>query len=87
MNVSLTPELEKWVQSKVKTGLYGSSSEVVRDALRLLYQFEDQKEMKLRELRSQLEVGLQQIQTGRSEPMTASLIEGVKERGRSRIRG
>ena len=41
MNVSLTPELEKWVQSKVETGLYGSSSEVVRDALRLLHQFEE----------------------------------------------
>ncbi len=38
MNVSLTPELEKWVQSKVQTGLYGTSSEVVKDALRLLHQ-------------------------------------------------
>ncbi len=28
MNVSLTPELEKWVESKVETGSYSSSSEV-----------------------------------------------------------
>jgi antitoxin ParD1/3/4 len=87
MNVSLTPELEKWVQSKVKTGLYGSSSEVVRDALRLLYHFEDQKETKLRELRTELEIGLNQIQSGQTESMTGSLIEGVKARGRSRIHG
>lgn len=36
MNVSLTPELERFVTSKVASGLYNSSSEVVREALRLL---------------------------------------------------
>jgi antitoxin ParD1/3/4 len=36
MNVNLTPELEKLVHSKVKTGRYNSASEVVREALRLL---------------------------------------------------
>ncbi len=34
MNVNLTPELVKFVQSKVKSGRYNSASEVVRDALR-----------------------------------------------------
>jgi putative addiction module CopG family antidote len=37
MNVSLTPELEKFVREKVASGLYNNSSEVVREALRLLY--------------------------------------------------
>ena len=36
MNVSLTPELEQYVRSKVDSGLYGNASEVVREALRLL---------------------------------------------------
>jgi antitoxin ParD1/3/4 len=36
MNVSLTPELEKFVSAKVETGRYNSASEVVREALRLL---------------------------------------------------
>jgi len=36
MNVSLTPELEEFVQAKVKSGRYNSASEVVREALRLL---------------------------------------------------
>ena len=35
MNVSLTPELERFVRQKVDSGLYTSSSEVVREALRL----------------------------------------------------
>lgn len=36
MNVSLTPELEKFVGNKVESGRYNSASEVVREALRLL---------------------------------------------------
>jgi antitoxin ParD1/3/4 len=36
MNVSLTPELDKFVSGKVESGRYTSASEVVREALRLL---------------------------------------------------
>ncbi|WP_395455411.1 type II toxin-antitoxin system ParD family antitoxin [Azospirillum melinis] len=36
MNVSLTPELERFVVGRVATGRYGSASAVVRAALRLL---------------------------------------------------
>lgn len=36
MNVSLSPELERFVIQKVESGLYSSNSEVVREALRLL---------------------------------------------------
>jgi antitoxin ParD1/3/4 len=36
MNVSLTPELEKFVQERVESGRYTSASEVVREALRLM---------------------------------------------------
>ncbi len=36
MNVSLTPELDQFVVTKVASGRYTSASEVVREALRLL---------------------------------------------------
>src|SRR4051812_11865901 len=36
MNLSLTPELERIVREQVESGRYGSSGEVVRDALLLL---------------------------------------------------
>jgi len=40
MNVSMTPELEQFVQELVATGRYNSASEVFRDGLRLLEQSE-----------------------------------------------
>lgn len=36
MNVSLTPELEKFVQSEVSSGMYQTASEVIRAGLRRL---------------------------------------------------
>jgi antitoxin ParD1/3/4 len=87
MNVSLTPKLEKWVQSKVETGMYGSSSEVVRDALRLLYQFEEGKEKKLSSLRSEILLGVKQLDKGMSERMDSDFAEKIKMSGRKRRNG
>ena len=47
-NVSLTPELEFLIDSKVASGRYRSASEVVRAALRLLDERERQVEQPLR---------------------------------------
>jgi antitoxin ParD1/3/4 len=49
-NVSLTPELEALVDSKVASGRYRSASEVVRAALRLLDERERRMERKLQTL-------------------------------------
>jgi antitoxin ParD1/3/4 len=46
-NVSLTPELETLVDSKVASGRYRSASEVVRAALRLLDERERRMERRL----------------------------------------
>ena len=35
MNISLTPELSKIVNKRVKSGMFGSASEYFRDAVRL----------------------------------------------------
>lgn len=42
MNVSLTPELEKFVTEEVKSGKYSSAEEVIREGLRLLREHEEQ---------------------------------------------
>jgi antitoxin ParD1/3/4 len=54
MNVSLTPELEKFVNGKVQAGRYNSASEVVREALRLLEEHEQTRAAQLREFNIEL---------------------------------
>ncbi|MBG0799500.1 type II toxin-antitoxin system ParD family antitoxin [Methylocystis sp. L43] len=48
MNVSLTDELADFVKAKVAGGRYSSSSEVVREALRMMEKSERQEAEKLR---------------------------------------
>jgi antitoxin ParD1/3/4 len=64
MNVSLTPELEKLVHEKVKSGRYLSASEVVREALRLLEERDRLFELRLAELQRRLSVGVEQADRG-----------------------
>ena len=65
MNVSLTPELEKLVQAKVRTGRYNSASEVVREALRLLEQHDSLRAIHLKDLRSRIDEGLTSLDRGK----------------------
>jgi len=43
--VSLTPKLEDFVKSKVKTGGYNNASEVVREAVRLLQERDEDRKL------------------------------------------
>lgn len=65
MNVSLTAELERIVNSKVERGLYNSASEVVRDGLRLLHERDEMRELKLNALRTEIQKGIDDLENGR----------------------
>jgi antitoxin ParD1/3/4 len=58
MHVSLTPQLEELIKHKVESGMYHSSSEVIREALRLLDERDRFQEMKLAALRQEIQAGL-----------------------------
>lgn len=77
MNVSLTPQLEEFVKQKVRYGLYGSASEVVREALRLL----EVRDRQLEALRKEIAIGTEQADRGEVAPLD---IEAIKREG-SRI--
>jgi antitoxin ParD1/3/4 len=82
MNVSLTKELEELVNDKVKSGRYLSASEVVREALRLLEERDRVKEMRLVELRKEIQKGLRS-----GDPIDGELVlERLREKNRSRKR-
>ena len=64
MNVSLTPELEKFVSAKVESGRYNSASEVVREALRLLEEYDDARESRLAGFNQELGRRLASLDSG-----------------------
>ena len=64
MNISLTLELEEFVESRVKSGHYQTTSEVMRAGLRLLIEQEEFREARLEELRTQIRIGLEQLDRG-----------------------
>ncbi|MDQ6678562.1 MAG: type II toxin-antitoxin system ParD family antitoxin [Acidobacteriota bacterium] len=64
MNVSLTPELEKFVSGKVESGRYNSASEVVREALRLLEQHDSARAAQLAEFNGELGRRLARLDRG-----------------------
>ncbi len=65
MNISLTPELEKFIQDKVSSGMYTSASEVVRESLRLLHACEELQEHRVEQLNREISVGMQQLRSGK----------------------
>ena len=79
MNISLTPQLEELVKKKVESGLYGSASEVMREALHLLEERERIRAMRLEELRAEIRKGLE---SGEATPLN---IGDIKARGRRRL--
>ena len=64
MNVSLTPRLEKYVNDKVLSGRYNSASEVIREALRLLEEYEQAHAVQWREFNKELGRRLASLDAG-----------------------
>ena len=64
MNVSLTPEFERYINEKVKSGLYSTASEVVREGLRIMQERDRFNAARLKQLRDDIQVGLDQLARG-----------------------
>ncbi|MEM7756941.1 MAG: type II toxin-antitoxin system ParD family antitoxin [Cyanobacteria bacterium P01_A01_bin.40] len=79
MNVSLTDELEQFVQTQVKSGMYYSASEVIREGLRLLKEKDMLRQIKIEELRKEIQKG---IESGTSVPFDP---EAIKAEGKKRM--
>ena len=83
MNVSLTAELEQFVQGRVASGLCNNASEVIRESLGLL---KDHDEVRLR-WREQIERGWLQAQAGQlvdGPTATADIRTRIKSRAKKR---
>ncbi|WP_342270719.1 type II toxin-antitoxin system ParD family antitoxin [Rickettsia endosymbiont of Orchestes rusci] len=76
MNISLTPELEKYITKQVESGLYHSSSEVIRAALRLMVKSENKSSnVEFENYKMWLN---QEVQIGLDQAAQGKLISGEK---------
>jgi antitoxin ParD1/3/4 len=64
MNVNLGAVFDSFIADLLKTGLYQSQSEVVREGLRLLKEREELKNLRLSELRKEIAIGSEQADRG-----------------------
>ncbi len=68
MNISLTPELEQYIQKKLDSGLYTSVSEVIRESLRMMYTHDNLQKNQIEQLNQAIELGMEQLNTGNKIP-------------------
>ena len=85
MNISLTPELEQFVQSKVDSGMYYSASEVIREGLRMLQEREMLKQIQIEELRREIQKGIEQADRGEFVN-GEEVFENIRAKSRTRRR-
>ena len=76
MHINLSPEIEKYLQNKVNTGFYSNASEVVRDAIRRMWS----EEQKLDQLRSALQIGDQQLDSGEGVVYSSGRLEAITQK-------
>ncbi len=80
LNVSLPAELESRVRAHVASGLYGSASEVIREALRLFEAYQSVQQSSIAALKADIEQGLSDVVAGRVVKMN---MAAIKAQGRS----
>ena len=79
LNVSLPKELEARVREHVASGLYGSASEVIREALRLFEAHQSVQRAQLEALKKDIDAGFDDVKAGRVSPVH---MEEIKAEGR-----
>src|SRR5229473_5667391 len=64
-NINLTEHFDHFVQRQVSSGRYSNASEIVREALRLLEEQEQERQAKLKALRQAAKQGFDEIDQGK----------------------
>ncbi len=83
MNLSLTPELEQFIESQVAAGKYASQEEVVLAALRILAEREHIYKGRFQELQQEIMTGVEASNRGEvvdSEIVFSQLQQKLQQR-------
>ena len=80
LNISLPAELENRVRDHVASGMYGSASEVIREALRLFEAYQTVQVASFASLKTDIAQGMADVLAGRVSAMD---MTAIKAQGRS----
>lgn len=78
MDIFLTPDMEQFVRDEVASGRYNSTSEVVTDALRLLFEHERTRAAQIAELNAELARRIASLDAG--ERLDPAVVRARLER-------
>ena len=81
MHINLSSEIEQYLQSKVNSGFYSNASEVVRDAIRRMWE-----EDRLDKLRAAIYAGDEQLERGEGIAYSAERLTKITENALSNAR-
>ena len=83
LNVSLPVELENRVREHVASGMFGSASEVIREALRLFEAYQATQTSQLQALKADINLGLADVKAKRVGTLD---VDAIKRQGRQRLK-
>ena len=78
MNISIAPEFEQFINSKIKAGVYSSADEMVNDALRLLAERDEHRQSRIKKLNQEIERGLEVISEEESKSRIDKLFKSFE---------
>lgn len=88
-NINLTEHLDEFVEQQVSSGRYSNASEIIREALRLLEEQDEERKAKLKALRLAARQGFDEIDQGKgivikSKKALHRLIEDIETEAAAR---
>jgi antitoxin ParD1/3/4 len=83
LNISLPIELENRVREHVASGMYGSASEVIREALRLFESYQSVQSINLAALKADIAKGMTDVAAKR---VSSVKMSDIKAQGRAKLK-
>lgn len=76
-NVNLTATLDAFVKTQVSQGIFNNASEVHRAALAAMVRQEEERALRLEQLRREIQLGIDDADAGKSVDIVSSKALGV----------
>lgn len=71
-NVNLTTTLDNFVKTQVSSGHFNNASEVHRSALAAMARQDEERQLRIEQLRREIQIGIDDVNAGRSIKITSS---------------